>query len=291
MRPGLATFVLVSLCASPPSALAQRTAALDRYPLTEATLEQWNLPERLDEISGLALTGDGRLLAVGDEQGIVYELDYEEGRLVKAFAFGDLTLRGDFEGIAWHDGLVYLVTSNGTIYAAGEGSDGERVPFREYRTELGRDCEIEGLAADPDDDMLLILCKRSLRGSASGDRGTPMIFLWSTQDRTLEWARRIELPLEEIEAELDTADLRPSGIARVQNGGAEGHWLIVAARQKALVEIDAEGRLVAARTLPLEGRHRQPEGIEQLADGRLLISDEADGKRPRLAVYRPEETR
>lgn len=280
MRACLAVFMLPALCAG--LAVAEgRSSVLEHYPLTEETLQQWNLPARLDEISGLALTGDERLLAVGDEHAIVYELDYTQGRLVKAFAFGDPTLRGDFEGIAWHGRRVYLVTSGGTIYSAGEGDDGERVPFREHRTELGRDCEIEGLAADPESDQLLILCKRTLRGS---DLARPMIFLWSTRDRTVEWVRRIELPHEAIEAELGAADLRPSGIARVR---ASGHWLIVAARQKALVEIDADGALVAARRLPLAGRHRQPEGIELLADGRLLIADEADGEAPRLAVYRP----
>lgn len=285
MRSVVFVFLLAALCTGIGPAQAQRASALEQYPLTEDTIEQWNLPSRLDEISGLALTGDDRLLAVGDELGIVYELDYVEGRLVKAFAFGDPTLRGDFEGIAWHKRRVYLITSGGTIYAAGEGDDGERVPVREYRTELGRDCEIEGLAADPESDSLLILCKRSLRGSEGGN---PMIFLWSTTDRTVEWARRIELPQEAIEAALGTGDLRPSGIARVRSGDAEGHWLIVAARQKALVEIDASGELVAARTLPLAGRHRQPEGIELLADGRLLIADEAAGQQPRLAVYRPK---
>lgn len=268
-----------------PAVAEGRESALERYPLSEETLEQWNLPSRLDEISGLALTGDERLLAVGDEQAIVYELDYVEGRLVKAFAFGDPTLRGDFEGIAWHERRVYLVTSGGTIYTAGEGDDGERVPFREHRTEIGRDCEVEGLAADPEADVLMVLCKRSLRGS---NLASPMIFLWSTTDRTVEWARRIELPDEAIEAELGAADLRPSGIARVRSSG---HWLIVAARQKALVEIDANGALVAARRLPLAGRHRQPEGIELLADGRLLVADEAGGDQPRLAVYRPDESR
>ena len=281
------TFAAVALLAlvAGPAVAEGRSGVLDRYPLTEGTLEQWNLPSRLDEISGLALTGDERLLAVGDEQAIVYELDYVEGRLVKAFAFGDPTLRGDFEGIAWHDRRVYLVTSGGTIYTAGEGDDGERVPFREHRTEIGRDCEVEGLAADPEADVLMLLCKRSLRGS---DLDRPMIFPWSTTDRTIEWVGRIELPQDAIEAELGAADLRPSGIARVRSNG---HWLVVAARQKALAEIDASGALVAARRLPLAGRHRQPEGIELLADGRLLIADEADGGQPRLAVYRPAESR
>ena len=50
------------------------------------SFRQWKLPGKLREISGLALTSDERLLAVTDESAIVYEIDYENGRLVKAFA-------------------------------------------------------------------------------------------------------------------------------------------------------------------------------------------------------------
>ena len=54
--------------------------------------------------------------------------------------------RDDFEGIAYLDGVIYLVTSAGLIYVTTEGDDGERVDFEIYRTGLGRYCEIEGLA-------------------------------------------------------------------------------------------------------------------------------------------------
>jgi uncharacterized protein YjiK len=61
----------------------------------------------------------------------------------------------------------------------------------------------------------------------------------------------------------------------------------VAVRQRAVIEIDNEGQLVAARTLPLADRHPQPEGIELLADGRLVIADEGSRGRARLTLYRP----
>ena len=47
--------------------------------------QQWSLPKRLDEISGLALTSDERLLAMTDEVAVIYEIDYSAGGLVKAF--------------------------------------------------------------------------------------------------------------------------------------------------------------------------------------------------------------
>jgi hypothetical protein len=75
---------------------------------------QWKLPKRLKEISGLALTPDERLLAITDEQAVVYELDYAEGRVIKSFWLGDPIVRGDFEGIAVLEDTVWLLTSDGS---------------------------------------------------------------------------------------------------------------------------------------------------------------------------------
>ena len=121
-------------------------------------LQQWALPDSLREISGLALTGDDRLLAVNDEEAIVYEIDYDDGRLVKAFALGEPTLRGDFEGIAVLGGRVWLMTSDGVLYVADEGGDGERVAYQRYVTKLGDKCELEGLAEIQVRGTLALLC-------------------------------------------------------------------------------------------------------------------------------------
>lgn len=82
---------------------------------SDSGVRQWRLPDALREISGLALTPDGHLLAVADERAVIYELNYVDGKLVRAFAFGEPPLRGDFEGIAWLNERVYLVTSEGML--------------------------------------------------------------------------------------------------------------------------------------------------------------------------------
>ena len=112
----------------------------------EKLVMQWQLPGGLREISGLALTGDGRLLAVSDELAIVYEIDYAAGKLVKRFALGDPALRGDFEGIAVVGETVWLMTSDGQLFASAEGADGEHVLYQELNTGLGGYCECEGRA-------------------------------------------------------------------------------------------------------------------------------------------------
>jgi len=276
----LLTKILIPLTIA--NALAGDSGLLRNYPLDADSMMQWRLPDRLNEISGLAATADGRLLAVDDEVAIVYELDYEDGRLLKAFALGQPVSKGDFEGIAVADDLVYLTTSDGRVYLAAEGADGQRVSFDTYDTGLGKLCEIEGLAASADGGLLYFLCKGVRdRDAIEG----LMIFAWSIEKRELDAGHSILLPEREILRRLRIDRISPSGLALDRE---TGHFMIVAARQRALVELSPDGALVDARELPLSVRHRQPEGIEFASGGRLLIADEGGSHKARLAVYYPQ---
>ncbi|MEM9209243.1 MAG: hypothetical protein AAGA61_08345, partial [Pseudomonadota bacterium] len=149
----------IALSAAAVCAAVAESGVLTRYSLNASSHTQWALPEKLVEISALAMTPDHRLLAVDDERAVIFEIDYVEGGLVKAFALDKPVLRGDFEGLAVLGSTVYLMTSDGDIYAAPEGQDGERVEFERHKTRLGDECEFEGLAADNAAGRLLLLCK------------------------------------------------------------------------------------------------------------------------------------
>lgn len=280
-RPRLLAAIAGLAALLPGGGAAERAGGvLEDYRLQAEPYRQWQLPGELDEISGLAVTADGRLLAVADEAAVVYELDYEAGRLVKAFALGHPTVRGDFEGIASLAGRVWLVTSDGLIYESAEGEDGERLDYAVHETGAGRLCEIEGLAGRPAEGLLLLLCKQLRRGA---ELEGPVLFAWAIEARAMAERQALPLPERDILQALQGDRLRPSGVAV---DGRSGRLLIVAARPKALAELALDGSLVFAAGL-VPDRHRQPEGIEILPDGRLLIADEGDGRRARLTVYVP----
>ncbi len=260
-------------------ASAQEAALLSRYSLTSESMQQWRLPQRLNEISGLALDAGDRLFAVADEEAVIYQIDVEAGRLQKVFAFGSPAVREDFEGIAILDDIFYLVTSDGDIYSGAEAGDGKSVAFERYTTGLGKQCEIEGLAADLLRNRLLLACKEGRRKNA---RSEIAIFAWDVATRQVLEADTLRLPVRDIARRIDANRVSPSGIVMDQ---ATGHLLLVAARQHALIELLPDGRLLQALRLPLASRHRQPEGIERLRDGRLLIVDEGGSHKARLAVY------
>jgi uncharacterized protein YjiK len=243
----------------------------------DSSFRQWKLPDRLREVSGLALTRDMRLLAISDEEAVVYELDYRSGVLVKAFALGEPTLRGDFEGIAVLDEIVWLMTSKGRLVAAQEGQDGERVAFSEFATGAGDYCELEGLAEDPQSNSLLLACKQVFEA-----KDPLRIFTVPIADGKptgMTWA---DIPAAEIAARLNGKKVRPSAIALDPQ---TGNRLLLAANHAALINLAPDGSLIDAIILPGKSRHQQAEGIAISTDGLLLVADEGGDGRARLAVY------
>lgn len=240
----------------------------------ETRFQQWSLPERLNEISGLALTADERLLAVTDELAVVYEIDYNDGHLVKAFAFGNPPLRGDFEGIAVRDNIVWLMTSDGTLLAAAEGDNGESMSYQSYDTGLGNTCELEGLTVGGAERSLVLICKEARRNADL------QIFVWNPDTGNKD---RIDLQEKKMADAAGEKDINPSGIAVDPDSG---QYIVVAARQNVVLGLLADGSLAGVIMRLDSKRHRQAEGIAITQDGRVLIADEAGNGRARLAVYR-----
>ena len=245
--------------------------------------EQWKLPKSLREISGLTATVEGRVFAHADERGVIHELDYHGGRLVKSFALtrpNGKILKGDFEGIAAVGDHLYLLTSDGRLFRFKPGMDGGKVPFEALPTDSGDYCELEGLTYDPRHHALLLACKRVYdRTDAS-----LQILFFSLRTDLPDPARNIRIDGEIIARKLGTSEpLNPSGIAISPRSGS---LLLVAARQRTVLEAGTDGTLINVFRWPMERYHRQTEGIIQLTSGTLLVADEGHNKRGRLGVYR-----
>ncbi len=252
---------------------------IGRFALDSESLQQWKLPKKLKEISGLALTPDDRLFAVCDEKAYIYELDYRRGEIIKRFALGSPTIRDDFEGIAYLNDLIYVITSSGRIFEFAEGNDGDVVHFKAQQTALGNHCEVEGLAQDAKTGTLLVSCKRN---RASGKRADLSIFVWSPTTSKFIREREITVPQRAIAEKIGIKRLSPSAVVvDPETGDLYG----IAGPQRAIFQLKPNGEPIDAIILPLANRHRQPEGIEITRDGKLLIADEGGKKKARLSVY------
>jgi uncharacterized protein YjiK len=279
MRARRAVALVALLASDTPYGGQAPPTVLDGYDLRAARGRAVALPTALAEVSGLATAADGRLFAHDDERAVVYQVDPRDGSVVKRFGVGRGGIRGDFEGIAVVGERFFLIESGGGLLEFREGSDGAVVAFRRVRTGLGGRCEAEGLAHDSRTGSLLIACK-TVSGAALRDH--VVVFAFRLSSMALEPAPRIRVPLAALAAVGLRPSFHPSGI-EVHRSGA---ILLVAARDEAILELAPDGRVRAGRALGRRA-HPQPEGVAFLADGSLVVADEAQdrGGRGTLRIY------
>jgi uncharacterized protein YjiK len=241
-------------------------------------LARWVLPQELREISGLALTRDGRLLAQTDEVGKVWEIDYRRGILVKRFALGQGGVKGDFEGIAVADSVMYLLTSKGKLYEFHEGANHADVGYDEHDPKLKEACEFEGLAFDATINSLLLACKRVLDSNASD---SVVIYRWRLHGKKATRLSRLAVRLADVSGENHWKTFHTSDITI---DPFTGDYVLIASRERGLIEITPTGAPVMAHPLPPD--HAQAEGVSITRDSILILSDEGGSELGTITLYR-----
>jgi hypothetical protein len=267
--------------------LNERTARLDSSlahldSISVGTpLALWKLPAHLNEISGLVLTANGRLLTHGDERGKVFEVDYRRGIVVKEFTVGSPPVHGDFESIAIDGDTVMLFTSDGILYRFAEGADQSVVPYTRLDTELGSECEFESMAFDAPSRSLLLACKK-VHDKALKD--SLVIFRYPLApgpDGRKVKVSHLAVAIATVVGTNGWEGFHPSDMAL---DPVSGNYVLLASLEKGLAEITPAGEVIFARALP--PGHAQPEGLALTKDHLLIISDEAKGGPAAITLYR-----
>ena len=260
--------------------LARALAQPDSGATRRTAIAKWVLARNLSEISGLALTADGRLLTHEDETSRVYEIDYRRGAIVKQFMLGTPVVQEDFEGITVANDVLFLLASNGKLYEFQEGANGEGVEYVLHDTGLRHECEFEGVAFDPTINALLLACKNvRTKGPL---RDSLVIYRWKLPSGSGPRPSRLTVPLARVIGSNGWTGLHPSDITI---DPFSGNYVLVAGEESALIEITPAGELVFARPLPAGLAHA--EGVAITRDSLLIVSTEARHRTPAaITLYR-----
>jgi len=243
-------------------------------------IAKWLLGSYLLEISGIALTSDGRLLAHADEGARIFEIDYRGGRMVRTFDLGKEPVIGDFEGITAVNDTLYLLTSTGMLYQFQAGKDGSRVQYTKHDTGLKAECEFEGVAYDPSIRSLLLACKNVYTKGPIQD--SLVIHRWKLSGASDTVRSHLSVALAPIIGPNDWKNLHPSDITV---DPTSGNYVLVAADESALIEITPAGELISAR--PLGPGLAHAEGVAVTKDNILIISTEGEAKlRAAVTLFR-----
>jgi uncharacterized protein YjiK len=257
----------------PQSALS----VLSRYDLSVGIPRTFMLPPELREVSGLAITPDGRLFAHDDERAVVMEIDSSSGTIRKRFSAGGRTFRQDFEDLAIVGQDFFLLISDGRLYRFREGDDGARVPVETILTGLKQSHNVEGLCYDPETHSLLLACKDP---GPRVEKKMRAVFSFSLRTSTLNSRPRFLINVDSIARSLGIRAFNPSGIERHP---VTGTFFLLSAKEPALCEVSRDGSILAASRLPRD-IHPQPEGIAFGRDTSLWIASEGK-ERGKLTMY------
>jgi len=224
------------------------------------------MPRDLTEISGLTNFNDQYLLAVQDENGIVFQVNTQTGQVDRKVYFGK---NGDFEGIEYVDPIVYIAKSNGDLYWFEYPLSKNKVKSDRIKTALKRQNDIEGLGFHSSDSSLVLMCKG---GSAKS------IYFFNPRTTTLDSEPVLSISVDQIRDFVTKNNIqtvrkvkfKPSGIAVHP---ITGEIFILAHTGKALLILDKQLEISSFVQLnPF--RFQQPEGICFTSDGTLYISNE-----------------
>ena len=240
----------------------------------------YKLPHSLDEISGLAIDPDGRLIAIQDEQAILFFIDPLSGEIKDEYEFGK---RGDFEGVEFMNGLYYVLESDGTLFQV-EIREGESESSK-IKTRLHRGCDAEGLAADVYMYRLLILCKEK---AGKGIRNARAVYIFDLQKGKL---CKKALNLLSRNAFMSAFDVKKSAFSSFKPSAIAvhpqtGHIYIISSVDRRLVVFNRVGDILGQHEFDKKNM-RQPEGLAFGRDGFLYVASEGAGKRGTILRFRP----
>jgi len=257
--------------------LAARLASVDKGEDKSKPVAEWIMPPELREISGMALTADGRIVAHDDEVAKIYVIDPRRGILLKSFTLGT-GMRGDFESIAVAGPDIYMLASNGVLFQFQEGADGAGVPYSAIDMHLGNECEFESMVYQADSNWLVMPCKNAKDKSLAHNL---VIYRWKLSGNAADRISMITVPIPQLVGNNKWKTLRPSDITI---DPTTGNFVMISSHEQALIETTRSWRLVRAEVLP--HGHNQPEGIAITKDSIMMISDEATRKPAAITLYR-----
>lgn len=254
------------------------------YDFSTDDIEVVELPLKLNEISGIAFSTDGSLFGHNDEKGTIYQIDPTTGRIIKFFQLGFFGLEEDFEDIEIVDDAFYLITSSGILYEFAEGSNLEKVKFKEINLGFSSKFEIESMCYDYETNSLLIASKNY---PGKNNEGKRTVYSFSLQNNRMNKIPRFLISLKELENKFGIKKFFPSAISRQPETG--NFFILSSKGDPSIIEINSKGDLVSGGKLNKK-KHPQPEGLAFNKNGDLLISNEAVNNSPTIIIYKYDKS-
>lgn len=258
----------------------------------------YTVPVELVEISGISFVSDSVLVAVQDEEGILFFYDLNKEAITQQYEFW----KGkDYEDLAVVGNDLWIVNSSGALYELKNFKNGPSKP-NVFKTVLKEENNIEGLALDKKNNRLLLAVKDL---SMDGDEKEKDIYAFDLKTKTLNTQPVFSIRLSEIETffkgdeieEVSKKILKAVGnqnLNKVFRTSAlafhpkTGELYVLSSLNNIIAVLDQKGSIT--KVLELDGKEFiQPEGLAFTQDGRLFVSNEGQGKQANIIQLKYED--
>ena len=255
---------------------------------------QHQLPEILNEISGLTDIDSSQVACVQDELGIVFIYNFRSGEIVSQHRFDSI---GDFEGLTYAKNSLYILRSDGRL-TEWNNFPSNKNSFKHYKLSLVTSNN-EGLCFDPKHNRILIAAKsKPLNHDEKSER---FIYAYDLATKKLQEKPLYSLNVEYLEERaksfhIQQTDTNAKGAIKPFNfrpASLAVHTktddiYIISAADKLLLVMNRKGEVISMKSLNTE-MFAKAEGITFLHDGTMIITNEAAGKTPNLLVFEMKE--
>lgn len=228
----------------------------------------WELPNELDEVSGIAFLDENRLVCVQDEKGKLFIYNLSSEKIEKEIDFGE---DGDYEGVAIAGTTAYVVNSNGTLFEVKNFM--EEPETEEFETFLDADNNVEGLFFDKDQQRLWLVPKEE-DPESENYKG---VYAFDIKERKMVKEPVFKLTftgkaMEEVQDEDVEDRFFPSEINR---NPSTGEVVLLEGINSKLLLLNDFGQVTKLYILDRD-LFPQPEGLAYDPDGKLYISNEGN---------------
>lgn len=263
----------------------------------------YDLPEELNEVSGIRLIDDQRMVCIQDELGEIFIYNLTSRSVTDRIPFGK---DNDYEDVVVLNDDAFVLESDGDIHIVRNFLDAEKRTVDKKETALEQENNCEGLCYQASTHSLLIACK----GRAGLDKDRDLddyraVYRFSIKDEELFEAPVMLVNINDL---LDYSNLNifarlsyklasrmdPNGDIRFQPSAIDIHpisgYIYITSFVGSLMAIyDENGYLLAAERLD-RLIFMQPEGLDFDEEGNMYISNESNGGQANILLFEYQET-
>lgn len=242
-----------------------------------------DLPAELNEISGITFLSDSVVVAIQDEEGILYYYNLAQNKIIRKQTFAG---SGDYEDLVKAGNDMYVITSGGMLSQIKNFASSNPV-LTTIETPFTEKNDVEGIAYDAKNHRLLIAPKEL---GLDENKTTKEIYGFDLKTMKFQIEPVFSIRLEEISSQFNGSALEESSKKFLKAIGNQnmnkvfrssaitvnektGEIYVLSSLNGLIIILNSGGALT--KVIQFSGaEYKQPEGIAFAPNGKLYISNE-----------------